>query len=88
MKRKNTYISKNQLLKYGFSINPNRKTDLEATRTIDSIGEIRIFNYDYYTIRPDLVLMIDINSERVFEKKVRNRQRFQKVMKTFKINRV
>ena len=85
MKRKKTYISKHQLKKYGFEIDRNFKTDLKAYRTIEGMGEIKIMNYDYYTIRPDSVLMVDINNERVFEGRCKNRQIFQKIMKRLNI---
>jgi hypothetical protein len=88
MKRKKTYISKNQLKKYGFKIDYNFQTDLKAYRSIIGIGEIKIFNYDYYTIGPDSVLMVDINGERVYEGRCKNRQVFQKIMKRLKINRI
>lgn len=47
-----------------------------------------MFNYDYYTIRPDSTLMVDINGERVFEGRCKNKQAFQKIMKRLNINRI
>lgn len=88
MKRKKTYISKNQLKKYGFLIDTKSQTDLKCYRTIQGLGYIRIFNYDYYTIRPDTTLIVNINEDGFFQGRCKNRQTFQKIMKQLKINRV
>ena len=74
-----------QIKKFGFVVNKLRQTDLEAFIINDKVN-IRLFNYDYYTVCPDSTLMIDINGERVFEGRCKNRQRFQNIMKRLKIN--
>lgn len=84
MKTKKTYISKNQIKRYGFIINNRRQTDLEAFILTDNMT-IRLFNYDYYTVSPDKIIMIDINGNRVFEGCCTNSKRFQKIMKRLKI---
>lgn len=85
MRNKKTYISKNQLNRYGFTIDRTSKTDLKASSFILGFGTIDLFNYDYYTTRPDTTLMININGVRVFEKPVTNTIRFKQVMKQFDI---
>lgn len=76
MKTKRTYISINQIKRYGFIINNRRQTDLEAFILTDNMT-IRLFNYDY-TVRPNKVIMIDINGNRVYEGCCTNSQRFRK----------
>jgi len=85
MKRGKTWVSKNQLKKYGFSIETAYKTDLSANRVLEGVGVMHLFNYDYYTVRPDNILMIDLNGGRVFEGNCQSRVRFQKIMKRLKI---
>ena len=87
-KRKITYISKHQLQRYGFVVDPKYKTDLRCYRHVDGIGDVCMFNYDYYTVRPDIVLIIDINGTRVSECKCTNFVKFQKIMKKLKINKL
>lgn len=87
MSRNRVYISRHQLNRYGFKVR-QYGADVKCERFIEGEGTYIIFIYDWMCDRPDIILMIELNGERIFENVVKNRQRFQKVMKLLNIRKV